>query len=714
MTRTWTVRRGSCLPLLLAAFALLAVLPAPASGAGWLAVDTVAPAPGGAATVAVPRLAADASGNQVAVWIESPAPFKVRAAVRPAGAAWGAPQTLASVATGQPTADVAVDQAGNFIVLFTENTGTHAVKSAYLPAGATTFGTVQTLETGSTGALSSPAVAFDGQGRAFATYLATGGNTRAFVRAAGAGSAWASIGGGLLASGSAADLAVSPDGEATLVEVAGGNIRYQRRAAAGGNWAALAVAGGAAAASGVPRIAVDAQGRTTAVYLYPSTFTGVGHQTCPAGPASQCAARANFTPLATVSVSAPALAMDANSNAVAAWAECNSPNCNGNVGVSRRTGFSGTWGAAVQHGPGNNPAVAIDPSGNATALVKDATDQIDFSFAAAGAPFTGPAGNVSATGRFEPQVATAAGGDVFALWRTGAAIEGAVYDTTPPVLGSISAPAAIAGSAGTFEVTASELWSGVTVTWDFGDGGSAVGPSVTHTYAAPGTYSARVTATDGVGNQASQTQTVTVTQAPVPQAQGLPRPIAGKTVNLERVEGVVLVKAPGASTFVPLVAPAQVAHGAIIDARKGRVRITIDNGLGGLDTADFYGGLFRFTQPRVKPGLRRFANLYLHGGSFRGCPRAPRKPRIAGAAGRKPKRSASRSVRHLWGEGQGAFRSVGRFSSATVRGTTWLVDDKCNATLTRVRTGKVGVRDFVKRRTIVIRAGRQYFARASR
>jgi len=34
---------------------------------------------------------------------------------------------------------------------------------------------------------------------------------------------------------------------------------------------------------------------------------------------------------------------------------------------------------------------------------------------------------------------------------------------------------------------------------------------------------------------------------------------------------------------VPLVAPAQIQEGAIIDARKGRVRITIDNGRGGLD-----------------------------------------------------------------------------------------------------------------------------------
>ena len=82
----------------------------------------------------------------------------------------------------------------------------------------------------------------------------------------------------------------------------------------------------------------------------------------------------------------------------------------------------------------------------------------------------------------------------------------------------------------------------------------------------------------------------------------------------------MFVEVPGSNAFVPLVSPTQVIEGAIIDARKGRVRITIDNGRGGLDTADFYGGIFRFTQPKVKPGQLWFANLYLYGGSFNGCP----------------------------------------------------------------------------------------------
>ncbi|MEA2494181.1 MAG: hypothetical protein QOJ29_2092, partial [Thermoleophilaceae bacterium] len=85
-------------------------------------------------------------------------------------------------------------------------------------------------------------------------------------------------------------------------------------------------------------------------------------------------------------------------------------------------------------------------------------------------------------------------------------------------------------------------------------------------------------------------------------------------------------------------------------------------------------------------------------------------PKIA-ALSRK-KLSPKRSIRHLWGSGSGAFRTVGRYSSATVRGTTWLTDDKCNGTLTRVTAGKVGVRDFVLKKTIVVNKGKSYFARA--
>jgi len=59
------------------------------------------------------------------------------------------------------------------------------------------------------------------------------------------------------------------------------------------------------------------------------------------------------------------------------------------------------------------------------------------------------------------------------------------------------------------------------------------------------------------------------------------------------------------------------------------------------------------------------------------------------AARREP-----RPVRRLWGNGRGRFRTAGRYSAATVRGTWWLVEDRCDGTLTRVRRGEVEIEDF--------------------
>jgi hypothetical protein len=46
-----------------------------------------------------------------------------------------------------------------------------------------------------------------------------------------------------------------------------------------------------------------------------------------------------------------------------------------------------------------------------------------------------------------------------------------------------------------------------------------------------------------------------------------------------------------------------------------------------------------------------------------------------------------------------------------VVGTKWLVEDRCNGTLTRVARGKVRVRDFKRHKTIIVKAGHSYFAK---
>jgi hypothetical protein len=96
------------------------------------------------------------------------------------------------------------------------------------------------------------------------------------------------------------------------------------------------------------------------------------------------------------------------------------------------------------------------------------------------------------------------------------------------------------------------------------------------------------------------------------------------------------------------------------------------------------------------------------GGNFKRDCKAP-KARRAGAAGVEAARR--RPSRRLFANVKGRFRTRGRHSTATVRGTKYLVKDSCAGTTTRVIKGTVVVRDLVKHRNHVVRAGHRFVAR---
>ena len=174
-------------------------------------------------------------------------------------------------------------------------------------------------------------------------------------------------------------------------------------------------------------------------------------------------------------------------------------------------------------------------------------------------------------------------------------------------------------------------------------------------------------------------------------------------------EGKVKVKAPGGE-WATLPAGAELPVGAAVDARQGHVELTSQGCRGGTQTGTFGGGIFSVRQPLAGCGR---VDVYLRGGNFRQCrsfgtQRRARGGRIAGA-------SRARRVRRLWARDRGGrFRSHGRHSHATVRGTRWTTVDRCSATVTRVTEGAVAVRDYARRRTVLVRAGRTYVAKSRR
>jgi hypothetical protein len=196
--------------------------------------------------------------------------------------------------------------------------------------------------------------------------------------------------------------------------------------------------------------------------------------------------------------------------------------------------------------------------------------------------------------------------------------------------------------------------------------------------------------TDSNGNSG----TFTLTKASAPQ------PVAGKLVDAATVSGTVLVEMPGTKTFLDLAKVATpLPIGTIVDATKGRVRLTAAQSVTGkkVGVADFYGGEFRIAQVAA---ARAITNLVLVGGNFAACGKS------AGVqAAQKHK------IRMLWGVGKGLFRTTGKYASATIRGTKWEIVDYCDGTLTKVTQGVVTVRDFGRKRNVIVRAGHQYFAR---
>ena len=191
-----------------------------------------------------------------------------------------------------------------------------------------------------------------------------------------------------------------------------------------------------------------------------------------------------------------------------------------------------------------------------------------------------------------------------------------------------------------------------------------------------------------------------------------PPPVVGRTVDVAVTSGKAFVSVPAGSAFaslavpgikgrrfVPLTSARQIPVGSIVDTRKGTVSLaTASSKAGEVFSGTFSAGVFQALQSRS--GL---TTLPLKGSSFRSC---------AARAGRASAALSRRVIRRIRGNASGRYRTRGRYSAATVRGTIWDTIDRCDGTLTKVRRGIVVVRDFRKRRNITVRAGKSYLARA--
>ena len=219
-------------------------------------------------------------------------------------------------------------------------------------------------------------------------------------------------------------------------------------------------------------------------------------------------------------------------------------------------------------------------------------------------------------------------------------------------------------------------------------------------------YQFRVEAWNDDGQTYGDKRNFTTLKTLVPSAGApavsTPEPALGQTVVAEASAGTVLVKEKGSSEFHPLDSAESIPVNSILDTSEGTVILETALGGGKSQSGTFHGGTFQVRQSRSGKGMTEIA---LRGGSFASCTQRPGSRRTV--TYRK-----KNTIRKLWGEDNGGrFKTSGKGSVATVRGTSWYTADRCDGTLTKVESGAVMVRERGSGRSKLLRPGQSFLAR---
>jgi len=239
-------------------------------------------------------------------------------------------------------------------------------------------------------------------------------------------------------------------------------------------------------------------------------------------------------------------------------------------------------------------------------------------------------------------------------------------------------------------------------------------------------YEVQLVATNSAGTTYGPIETFTTAKDAPPAP-----PVLGKQVNVSLVSGHIWIKPPPGKTlggagdraelskgqgFVPLTEARSIPIGSQVDALHGSLKIVTATGkVGKTQNATLAGGVFKISQSRSKI-TKGLTNLSLVEGAFTGAPTyATCKAKGKGKKAADQATAAalsSKTLQLLKASAHGKFKTTGRYSSATVRGTIWTIADRCNGTLTHAIRDTVLVQDFVRHKTIVLHAGHSYLAAA--
>jgi PKD domain len=524
----------------LALASLMLALAVPATAApGFVTDETLAPT-----AIDAPMLAMAPNGYTIIVWAEAPAAdVLLRVSTRPPGGPWSSPQTLDASGDWKYDLHVAVNSAGDAAVTWSElPVAGPTVYVATRPAGGS-FGAAEPL-----GARTlSPAVGVDGSGRVTLIHTARPAVVARDFQVG--GSALAAPARTLEAAGcdgGAARLALAPSGDALAGYYCGGAAFALRR---GGAWtssppiADVPDPGCSSSTSYMAAsVAIDAAGHSIGVLRTDTASNSIGMSGCTQQsitsdatlvlPVAGSMTPVGGPPAATGSgiidsgMSAPQAAVSP-AGIVFAWGDAQSP---GRAIVKARDfALDGSGGSAPQTVSTTpslgflEPSLGVAADGRALlAWLQQDRPGADVTVLAAdrapGGTFGLPVPLSSGPDVLSSAaVASSDAGDGVVAWEQGAspyAVHARGYDASPPLLSGVAIPASAAVAApAAFAASPFDVWGPATLSWAFGDGGTATGAAPTHVYARAGTFIATVTATDAVGNAASRSGTVQVAAA---------------------------------------------------------------------------------------------------------------------------------------------------------------------------------------------------------
>jgi hypothetical protein len=169
-------------------------------------------------------------------------------------------------------------------------------------------------------------------------------------------------------------------------------------------------------------------------------------------------------------------------------------------------------------------------------------------------------------------------------------------------------------------------------------------------------------------------------------------PIFGSTGNVEPIRGVVTIQLPNGE-ILEITRVTQIPVGSIVDVSNGHAILTTQKKPGGpLQSTEEWGAPFEFDQ-KENGSITKLTLVHsLHGSD-----------RVAS------ERRGHR--RGLWGRGRCRCRTSGQNSSGTARGTFYLVKETDKGTFTKVKHGKVLVKNLNTGKKVLLKKGEHYLAR---